>query len=121
MGLLSWRTKRRSGPCLAGPPGRSAGHQLKVRQGGCNMFTLARRSPFEWMDQVERQMNSMFGRFFEPNGSAEAGWTPACEGYSRDGKIVARWGVAGGGVGGGPRASVGATSVVPHRAADGGG
>ncbi len=59
------------------------------------MFTLARRSPFEWMDQVERQMNSMFGRFFEPNGSSEAAWTPACEVYSRDGKIVVRCDVAG--------------------------
>jgi HSP20 family protein len=59
------------------------------------MFALARRSPFEWMDQVERQMNSMFGRFFEPNGSSEAAWTPACEVYSRDGKIVVRCDVPG--------------------------
>jgi hypothetical protein len=29
------------------------------------MFTLARRSPFEWMEQMERRFDGILGRFFE--------------------------------------------------------
>ena len=59
------------------------------------MFALARRSPFEWMDQMERRMDGLFGRFLELNGSPGAAWTPACEMYTRDGKVVVRCDVPG--------------------------
>jgi HSP20 family protein len=59
------------------------------------MFALARRFPFEWMDQMERRMDAIFGRFFEPDGSSGAAWTPACEIYARDGKVVVRCDVPG--------------------------
>jgi len=56
------------------------------------MFTFARRSPFEWMNQ----MDAIFGRSFEPDGSSSgAAWTPACEVYARDGKAVVRCDVPG--------------------------
>ena len=55
------------------------------------MFTFARRSPFEWMNQ----MDAIFGRSFEPDGSSGAAWAPACEVYARDGKAVVRFDVPG--------------------------
>ena len=55
------------------------------------MFTFARRSPFEWMNQ----MDAIFGRSFEPDGSSGAAWTPACEVSARDGKAVVRCDVPG--------------------------
>src|SRR2546425_7629115 len=59
------------------------------------MFTLARRSPVQWMEQMERRMDDMFGRFFEQDGSSEAAWRPACEVYARDGKVAIRCDVPG--------------------------
>src|SRR3989442_8280128 len=59
------------------------------------MLALARRSPFEWMDQMERRMDAIFGRFFEPDGSSGVAWRPACEAYARDGKLVVRCDVPG--------------------------
>ena len=55
------------------------------------MFTFARRSPFEWVNQ----MDAIFVRSFEPDGSAGVAWTPACEVYARDGKAVVRCDVPG--------------------------
>ncbi|PYN28096.1 MAG: Hsp20/alpha crystallin family protein [Candidatus Rokuibacteriota bacterium] len=55
------------------------------------MFTFARRSPFEWMNQ----MDAIFGRALEPDGSSRVAWTPACEVYARDGKTVVRCDVPG--------------------------
>ena len=55
------------------------------------MFTFARRSPFEWMNQ----MDAIFGRALEPDGSSGVAWTPACEVYARDGKAVVRCDVPG--------------------------
>jgi hypothetical protein len=40
------------------------------------MFALARRSPFEWMEQMERRMDALFGRFVEPNVSTGSAWNP---------------------------------------------
>ena len=59
------------------------------------MFTLARRSPFQWMEYMEKRMDDMFGRFFEQDGSSGAAWTPACEVYARDGKVAIRCDVPG--------------------------
>jgi len=40
------------------------------------------------MEQMERRMDDMLGRFFEQNGSSEGAWAPACEVYVRDGKVA---------------------------------
>jgi HSP20 family protein len=54
------------------------------------MFTLVRRSPFEWMEQMERRVDGMLGRFFEQNGARGTTWTPASEAYVRNGNLVVR-------------------------------
>ena len=59
------------------------------------MFALARRSPFEWMEQMDRHMDALLGRSVEPNGSTGSAWTPDCDVYARDGKVVVRCDVPG--------------------------
>src|SRR3989441_5489756 len=55
-----------------------------MRKEMADMFTFARRSPLEWMNQ----MDAIFGRALEPDGSSGVAWTPACEVFARDGKAV---------------------------------
>src|SRR2546428_4377435 len=93
MNLLTRIPNRGSGRLE--PSGSVRGLRAQIGKGGGSMFTLARRSPFQWMEQVERRMDDMFGRFFEQDGSSEAAWTPACEVYARDGKVAIRCDVPG--------------------------
>ena len=59
------------------------------------MFTVAQRAPFDWMEQMERRLDSVLRRFFEQDGSRGTTWTPAYDAYVRDGNLVVRCDVPG--------------------------
>jgi HSP20 family protein len=63
------------------------------------MFALAQRSPFELMEQMQKNMDQWFARVFEDGGAPMAAaitaWTPACEAHVQDGKLVVRCDVPG--------------------------
>lgn len=56
------------------------------------MFTLARRSPFDLMDQIQRGMEQLVQRFFEGTGNIRpvSAWMPDAEAHVADGKLVVR-------------------------------
>ena len=59
------------------------------------MFTVARRAPFDWMEQMERRLDSVLRRTFEQDGSRGTTWTPTYDAYVRDGNLVVRCDVPG--------------------------
>jgi HSP20 family protein len=54
------------------------------------MFTLARRSPFDLMEQMQRRMEHLFRRFFHGDMWPESGWVPDAEAHVSDGRLVVR-------------------------------
>ncbi len=54
------------------------------------MLALARRSPFELVEQAQERMEQMFRRFFGDEGQPMTSWVPDAEAHVSDGKLVVR-------------------------------
>lgn len=54
------------------------------------MFALARRSPFDLMEQMQQRMERLLQRFFDGGMRPAASWMPDAEAHVSDGKLVVR-------------------------------
>jgi HSP20 family protein len=71
-------------------PGRGRAAANNADKEVRKVFALARRSPFDLMEQMQQRMEQLLQRFFDGDTRPVTGWVPDAEAQVSDGRLVVR-------------------------------